>query len=191
VTLYFPETVEEMLAGREVRAAVGVWFDFATQEMRVWQGRGSIRDGDGNTWSGLGEFGQVSGLQGSSMLSVDPVSLSLSGLNASFIRVTRDQAAEIEGRRCGVYFLMFNEDFVLLDSPFLAELYLMDKATLSVDGETRSMTINLSAEPLFFSKHLPPVSMMTDADQQRKYPGDTILQRVTLLAGKQSVYLKW
>jgi hypothetical protein len=26
---YFPETVEEMFAGCEVRAAVGVWFDFA------------------------------------------------------------------------------------------------------------------------------------------------------------------
>ena len=191
MTLYFPETVEAMLEGREVRMATGVWFDFLTQEMRVWQGRGSVRDGDGNVWSGLGEFGQVSGLQGSSMLSVDPVTLTLSGLDASMIRVVRDQANEITGRTCGIYFLMFDENFVLLDSPFLAELYLMDKATLAVDGESQTMIVTLSAEPLFFSKHLPPVSMMTDADQQRKYPGDTIFQRVSLLNGKQTIYWTW
>lgn len=191
MTLYFPETVEAMLAGHEVRMSVGVWFDFASQEMRLWQGRGSFRDGAGNVWQGLGEFGQVSGLQGSSMLSVDPVTMTLSGLDPSMMSHVREQASEITGRRCGVYFIMFDQDFSLLDDPFLAELYLMDKATLSVDGESRTMIVSLNAEPLFFSKHIPPVAMMSDADQQRKYPGDTIFQRVSLLNGKQTIYWTW
>lgn len=191
MTLYFPETVEEMLTGREVRASVGVWFDFASQPMWLWQGRGSFTDPDGHVWQGLGEFGQVSGLQGSSMLSVDPVTMTLTGLDPSLMALVRDQADEIAGRRCGIYFLTFDEDFRLLDKPFLAELYLMDKATLSVDGESRMMLVTLSAEPLFFSKHMPPVAMMSDADQQRKYPGDTIFQRVPLLNGKQTIYWTW
>lgn len=191
MTLYFPETVEAMLAGHEVRAAVGVWFDFASQEMRLWQGRGSFTDPQGNTWNGLGEFGQVSGLQGSSMLSIEPVTMTLTGLDPALMALVRDQADEITGRRCGIYFLTFDDDFRLLDNPFLAELYLMDKATLSVDGESRTMVVTLNAEPLFFSKHIPPVAMMSDADQQRKYPGDTIFQRVPLLNGRQTIYWTW
>jgi hypothetical protein len=191
VTLYFTEAVEEMLAGRQVQMATGVWFDFATQEMRLWQGRGTFTAADGNVWQGLGEFGQVDGLQGSSMLSIDPVTMTLSGVDTSLVSVVRQQESEITGRRCGVYFLMFDQDFKPLDAPYLAELYLMDKATFSVDGESRTMTISLTAEPLFFSKHIPPVAMMSDADQQRKYPGDTIFQRVPLLNGKQTVYWVW
>ncbi|MGJ0505604.1 MAG: hypothetical protein ACR652_00430 [Methylocystis sp.] len=191
MTLYFPQAVEEMLAGREVRASVGVWFDFLSEEIRVWQGRGAFTDATGNIWNGLGEFGQISGLQGSSMLSIDPVTMTLSGLDPTMMQLVRSQAEEISGRRCGVFFLAFDENWRPIDSPFLAELYLMDKATLSVDGESRTLVISLSAEPLFFSKHIPPVAMVTDADQQRKYPGDTIFKRVPLLNGRQTVYWQW
>jgi hypothetical protein len=181
-----------MLDGHEVRMSIGVRFEFASQDMRVWQGgRGSFTDGDGNVWYGLGKFGQVSGIQGSSMLSVNPISMTLSGVDPSLMSIVRTQSDEIAGRRCGVYFLMFDENFNLLDRPFLSELYLMDRATFSVDGEARTMVVTMDAEPLFFSKHVPPVSMMTDADQQRKYPGDTCMQRVPLLNGRQNIYWWW
>jgi len=189
--LYFPKTVEQMLAGHEVRMSVGVWFDFQSQPMRVWQGRGAFTDPGGNTWNGLGAFGQITGLQGSSMLSVDPITMALSGLDATMANVARQQADELRGRRCGVYLISFDENWGLVDNPYLLELYLMDKATLSVDGETRTLVITLSAEPLFFSKHIPPVAMITDADQQRKYPGDTIFKRVPLLNGRQTIYWQW
>jgi len=189
--LYFPKTVEQMLAGHEVRMSVGVWFDFESQPMRVWQGRGAFTDPGGNTWNGLGAFGRITGLQGSSMLSVDPITMTLSGLDATMANVARQQADELRGRRCGVYLISFDDNWALLDNPYLLELYLMDKATLSVDGETRTLVITLSAEPLFFSKHIPPVAMITDADQQRKYPGDTIFKRVPLLNGRQTIYWQW
>ena len=191
MTLYFSGTVAAMMAGREVRASIGVKFNFASSTMRVWQGRGAFVDNSSNTWQGLGEFGTISGLQGSSMLSVDPVTMTLSGVDPTLMATVRNQASEIVGRTCGVYFLMFDANWDLLDAPYLAELYLMDKASFSVDGESQTMIVNLSAEPLFFSKHVPPVSMMTDADQQRKYPGDTIFQRVPLLNGKQTIYWTW
>lgn len=191
MSLYFSGTVAEMLAGREVRMAIGVWLNFASQQMRVWAGRGAFTDGSGNTWNGLGEFAQISGLQGSSMLSVDPVTMTLSGIDSTLIGLARNQATEITGRQCGVYYLMFDANWQLLDTPYLAELYLMNKASLAVDGDSRTMVISLSAEPLFYSKHVPPVAFMTDADQQRKYPGDTIFQRVPLLNGRQTVYWIW
>jgi len=191
VTLYFSTTVAAMLAGHEVRASIGVQFNFASSTMRVWQGRGSFTDNSNNSWQGLAEFATISGLQGSSMLSVDPVTMTLSGIDTTLMEVVRNQASEITGQTCGVYFLTFGESWELLDDPYLIELYLMDRATFSVDGESRTMTVNLSAEPLFYSKHIPPVAYMTDADQQRKYPGDTIFERVPLLMGKQTVYWNW
>lgn len=185
--LFFSEAVKEMLAGRNVNAALGVWFDFASEEMRVWLGRGTFIARDGTEWSGLGEIASIDGMQSSPMLSTEPVTMTLSGLDASIIEMTRAQASEIRGRRCGIYILMFDENAQPIDEPYLVELYLMDKASFTVDGETRQMTVSLTAEPLFSTKHVPRFSLMTDQDQQLKYPGDGIFKRVQLLAGRQTV----
>lgn len=185
--LFFSDAVKEMLAGRNVNAALGVWFDFASEEMRVWLGRGTFTARDGTEWSGLGEIASIDGMQSSPMLSTEPVTMTLSGLDASIIEMTRAQASEIRGRRCGIYILMFDENAQPIDEPYLVELYLMDKASFTVDGETRQMTVSLTAEPLFSTKHVPRFSLMTDQDQQLKYPGDGIFKRVQLLAGRQTV----
>lgn len=187
MSVYFSETVTEMLAGRNINTALGVWFDFASGVERVWLGRGTFTARDGTEWSGMGELGSIDGLAPAAGLSTDPITLTLSGLDETFINMTRQQASEIRGRRCGVYILMFDENFAPLDNPYLVELYLMDKASFTVDGETRQMSITVTAEPLFSTKHVPRFALMSDQDQQTKYPGDKIFERVALLSGRQTV----
>lgn len=185
--LFFSETVQEMLEGRNVFTAMGVWFDFTSGEDRIWLGRGTFTARDGTVWSGLGELASIDGLQSSAGLSTEPITMTLSGVDTEILDLTRAQASEIRGRRCGVYILMFNETGQPIDEPYLIDLYLMDKASFTVSGETREMSITVTAEPLFSTKHVPKFSLMTDQDQQTRYPGDRIFERVALMAGRQTI----
>lgn len=185
--LYFSEAVQEMLSGRNVHVALGVWFDFASGVERVWLGRGTFTAKDGTQWSGMGELAAIDGVAAAAGLSTEPITLTLSGLDTTILDITRQQASEIRGRRCGVYILMFDATFAPLDAPYLVELYLMDKASFTVEGESRQMSISVIAEPLFSTKHVPRFSLMSDQDQQTKYPGDRIFERVALLAGRQTI----
>lgn len=185
--VYFSQTVQEMVSGRNVHVALGIKFDFASETIRCWTGRGTFTAADNTEWLGLGELASIDGVQASAIVSVEPVTITLSGLDATLMELTRQQATEIRGQRCGVYILCFDENWKPLDDPYLVELYLMDKATFSVDGDSRTMSITVTAEPLFYTKHVPLTSYMTDQDQQRKYPGDKVFERVALLAGRQTV----
>lgn len=193
MSTYFSATVDAMLAGREVHCTFGVWFDFLSGVERVWLGRGTFTDNSGNEWLGMGELASIEGVQMSPILSTEPVKMTLNGLDTttlgpnSFQDLARSQATEIRGRRCGVYILFFDSNFAPLDTPFLAELYLMDKASFTVDGETQTMSITIEAEPLFAQKHIPAVSYVTDQDQRAMYPNDKAFERVALLNGKQTI----
>lgn len=185
--LFFSETVQELLDGRNVQTAMGVWFDFTSGEDRIWLGRGTFTARDGTVWSGLGELASIDGIQSSAGLSTEPITMTLSGVDTEILDLTRAQASEIRGRRCGVYILMFNETGQPIDEPYLIDLYLMDKASFTVSGETREMSITVTAEPLFSTKHVPKFSLMSDQDQQTRYPGDRIFERVALMSGRQTV----
>jgi hypothetical protein len=185
--VFFSETVQEMVSGRNVHVAIGVRFEFASETIQCWMGRGTFTANDNTEWLGLGELASIDGVQTSAIVSIEPVTITLSGLDPVLMELTRQQATEIRGKRCGVYILCFDDNWKPLDDPYLVELYLMDKATFSVDGESRTMSITVTAEPLFYTKHVPLTSYMTDQDQQRKYPGDKVFERVALLAGRQTV----
>lgn len=220
MTLPFTSTVQTMLGGREVHIALGVKFEFLSSTEYIWLGRGTFKDSSGNQWLGMGEMASLDGLQFTNNLSVDPVTMTLSGVplnllnnanpsatgqntiqsvNAgtagtglvgptkSFLQLVKDQANEIRNRYCGIYLLTFDSSFQQLDVPYLTERYVMDKASYSVDGESQTVSITVYAEPLFSTKHIPATAFMSNADQQRKYAGDKIFERVCLLSGKQTV----
>lgn len=186
MAVYFSSTVQTMLAGHEVRAAIGIRLDFTSGTVRAWVGQGTVTHG-GLDWLGLGQFASIDGLQMSPMLSTDPVTMTLSGLDTTLMNEVRNQATEIRNRTCGVYLLMFGSDWKPLDTPYLIEQYIMDKATYTVDGETSTMSVSLVAEPLFASKYVPATSYITNQDQQAKYAGDKIFERMTLMSGRQTV----
>lgn len=185
--VFFSQTVQEMVSGRNVHVALGVKFEFASETIRCWTGRGTFTAADNTEWLGLGEVASIDGVQASAIVSIEPVTITLSGLDPELMALTRAQASEIRGKRCGVYILCFDENWQPLDDPYLVELYLMERAQLAVDGEARTMSITVTAEPLFYTKNVPLTSYMTDQDQQRKYPGDKVFERVALLAGRQTV----
>lgn len=186
MTIYFSQSVQTMLEGKEVRTSMGVRFDFASTTTRIWLGQGSITHG-GLEWLGMGRLASIEGMQMSPMLSTDPINMTLSGVDAMLMNEVRNQATEIRGRTCGLYLLMFDSNWQPLDDPYLIEQYLMDKASYTVDGETSTMSISLIAEPLFASKYIPQSSFVTDQDQKSQYPGDRIFERVALMAGRQTV----
>jgi hypothetical protein len=182
----FSAAAQAMLSGHVVRAAFGAWFDFTSGPERVWLGEGTYIATDGTVWSGLGGFASIDGEDLSWGLSTDSVTLKLSGLDPSFVSETRAQAKEIRGRKCGIYQLLRDSNEQSLDAPYLVQLYFMDNATFSVDGGTDQLIISMTIEPLFTTKHLPAFALVTDQDQQRKFPGDKIFERIALLSGRQT-----
>lgn len=185
-SIIFASSVQAMLSGREVRASIGIKFDFTSGSTNVWLGQGTVTH-SGSDWLGLGRLASIDGMQMTGIVSTDPITMTLSGIDTALMNEVRNQATEIRGRSCYLYLLMFDSDWQPLDSAYLIEVYLMDKATFSVDGETNQMIVTLTAEPLFASKHIPPVAFMSDQDQKRKYPNDRIFDRVVLQSGRQTV----
>lgn len=195
-SIVFSRTAQAMVSGHIVRMALGVRFDFADGVMRVWTGQGQHIAGDGTSWIGLGGLASIDGLEASANMQTEAITLTLSGLQLaanmepdgkSFLDLARDEVNQIRGRTCAVYALMRDGSEQAMDTPYLIGLYLMDSASLVVDSETRTISIPLKCEPLFATKHIPPIALVTDQDQQNAYPGDKVFERVALLTGRQTV----
>jgi hypothetical protein len=195
--ILFSQAAQAMLAGEVVRLALGVRLDFADGTMRVWCGQGQHVAGDGTIWQGLGSLASIEGLEASSNMQTESITMTLSGLDISqnapngmgpsLLKLARQETAMIRGRTCAVYALLRGANEQPLDTPYIVGVYLMDSAPLVVDAEARSMSIPLTAEPLFATKHLPPIALVTNEDQQAAFPGDRIFERIALLTGRQTV----
>lgn len=176
MTLVFTEAAQAALSGQVVNMSVAVKLELTDETLFLWRGAGSLTTNDGVTWEGLGKFGDISGLDFSPDAATDPITLTLSGLDATLAEYARTQQDTLRGRVVSVYVLMFDSQWQPLDMPYLCQLAVIDLARLKYSND--SFVLELVAEPLFASKHLPSLNLVTDADQQSRYPGDKIFERV-------------
>lgn len=173
----FTEAAQLLLSGRLVNMALGVKMELRDETVYYRRGGGTVVTNDGIEWFGLGILGDIQGLDFSPNLSTDPLSLRLSGLELDdrLPGLARQQHAEMRGRLISVYALLFNEYWQPVDMPYLCQMATIDNARLMF--EASSTILEVTAEPLFSSKHLPPLGLVTDADQRSRYPGDRIFDR--------------
>ncbi|MGQ0445941.1 MAG: hypothetical protein ACT4O2_12655 [Beijerinckiaceae bacterium] len=112
---YFSATIEAQLAGREVRGALLVRFDFASQSIWLWPGHGMLNAG-GALWSGAGELGKIEGLE-SPLRGIAPVvTFTLSGVDPYLIAEAIGNPAEYRGQLVTVFLQFFDADWAPLDS---------------------------------------------------------------------------
>lgn len=174
--LIFTEAAQMLLAGQIVNMAIGVELDLLHEKLVLWRGQGSVTTNDGREWEGLGTFGDISGLNFGYESATDPIVMTLSGLNNELAQAARDQESQMRGRTVSVYVLLFDSDWRPVDMPYLCQIAIIDRVSLKYSDD--SYVLELTAEPLFASKHLPALNLVTDADQQSRYPGDKIFERV-------------
>lgn len=175
--LIFTAAAEMLLTGQVVNMAVAVKLDLLDETLRLWRGHGAIETNDGQSWEGLGKFGDISGMDFSPDAATEPLTMTLSGLDAEIANAARHQQTHMRGRTVSIYVLLFDVAFQPLDMPYLCQMAIIDRGVLRSSGD--SFTLELTAEPLFASKHIPALNLVTDADQQARYPGDKVFERVS------------
>lgn len=184
----FSDAAQAILDGHIVYASYGVKLELTTETLYLTQGD-SFVDNVGQRWDGLGLLGQISGVQVGPEAATSPLQMTLSGiveddktraqLYPTLFAAARDSNAEIRGGVASVYIHLFDSTTGrAIDMPYLAQIYELDNATFAYDGESGSVTISVPGDPLFGGKHIAPLNMVTDADQQAKYPNDRIFERV-------------
>ncbi|MBM3552509.1 MAG: hypothetical protein FJX45_12260 [Alphaproteobacteria bacterium] len=173
--LVFTDAAALLLAGGSINLAVAVRLELPGETLNLALGQGSIVTNDGARWDGLGDLGAIDGLDFGPRAASETITMTLSGLNADLARLAREDSREIRGSRVSVYALLFDAKGQPVDLPYLCQMAIIDRASLKRSGATYVMEV--TAEPLFASKHIPPLNLVTDADQRAKWPGDRIFDR--------------
>lgn len=176
---YFPNTIRAMIAGRAVRMAHMVEFDFDSvsgfDPVYLWNGSRTITSG-GHDWVGLRGLGSISGIDEVSTITSSTIKATLSGLDTAMmgLAVSEDKTHYL-GRLLRVWLQFFDADFQIMDDPYARCAGLMDGMEVTrsqgADGAT-VRSISVTAPNIFFGRVQSPIGYYTDSDQKKKSPGD-------------------
>lgn len=179
----FSEAVRAQAQGQHVIAALFVTFDFLSGPLWVWEGDGPL-DREGVTWRGIGTrvdndgspLQSIDGLEEAVNGSAPQLTLTLSGIDATVTAAASQDAAagEIEGRDLTIKIGFFDATLpglVELDALMTLGVWTMQKPSFTATGPM-TRTITLPCETQFVQRSRAPFGLLTDRDQQRRYPGD-------------------
>lgn len=182
----FPSATKAQAQGFDVKCSLFVLFDFLTTPIRVWEGDGPL-ERESQTWEGMGHrqdgFGNplqaVDGLEQAINGSAQQLTLTLSGVDPRVVSMAQEDVAsgEIEGRKLTVWIGFCRVDIrglAPLDSLVKLGTWIMQRPGFNGQGTTQR-SITLQCETLFAQRSRAPNGMLTDRDQQRRYPGDIAL----------------
>jgi hypothetical protein len=157
--------------------------DFPSGHVRVHSGVGTITWG-GYDWLGVGTFGDISGLTESAELERKTVTYTLRGVPNDLISVVLGE--NYQGRTDRVYIAFFNTTtYQMVADPHLLHSGLMDVTAIK---ESSTCTITVTSESRIASWSRPVVRRYTDAEQQRRFPGDKGLEFISQAAQKEIVW---
>lgn len=181
------EAVATQMAGRTVRMSVLVHMDFLSGPVRAWPGTGPIVSG-GYTWQGVT----------ARLVAIDPgtpsvdgaaeaFSVGVSGVDPSFLAKVVAAESEALGRRLSLYLQFFDEAWQPLDGPISLRRGRMAGFSFSGAGDaTRSIVVR--AEGRLVARGRPPLTYLSDAEQQTRYPGD---RGCEFVPGLQDLTVVW
>lgn len=182
----FSATIDAQLAGRVVAVLPLVFMDFVDAPRRWTPGFGTLVTNDGNTWQGTGELISIEGLEEDRGTSANPMTFTLSGVDAEIVTLARNASDRVKGRRVYVYLQFFDRDsWTPLDNPFVQKIGTMDQMRYRADGPSSRQVI-VTAEGLWTGRNRPPFGLYSDRDQQARFPGDLGMQQVPNLVSKST-----
>ena len=183
----FSLPVQSGLEKSGVQAALGLAMNFASGTERLLRSSETRTDPGGNVWKAIGNLGQISGLTFGIGRRTEQATITISGLDGTFATKATGQATELRGRTAEFFLHMFNGDWSYLESPISLGVYIMDRFTVSYDGETQMATISLALEPLTATRYRSPSSYLDNRDQLARYPGDNGLAFIGKYVVQQTI----
>jgi hypothetical protein len=167
-----------------VTMQVMVDLDFASGHVRAHDGIGPIVWG-ANTYTGVGMFGSIDAVDETGDIVAKPISLSLSGVDASLLSTATTEI--YQGRVATVYLGMCQQGTnTLVDDPEILWEGLMDTMSVRLGKES---SINLNCEHRLRSE--PRIARYTSADQQLAYSDDLFFDQVPKIPGFQGKWGAW
>lgn len=158
------------LRGTTITAEILAFFNFRTAPQRVHAGHGPLKAG-GFVWQGMGGLGTVSDIE-SAVGGIAPmVTFKLSGIGPEIANDVVNARTEVKGRDCYVYLQLYGPDLAPLGGLYTLYRGVMDRLVHTAT-DANTWTAQLTAETKFSRRGLPPFGNLTNADQQRRYPGD-------------------
>lgn len=158
--------------------AVELAFDSGT--LNFWTGYGDIT-ANGETWTGSGDVIQISTSTESTDLSANGVTLTFSGLNSDIVAISLTQ--NYRGRGAKIYLGCLDAENQPVSDLYQVFAGRMDTMSISENGSTATITITV--ENVLIDLERPRMRKFTDAEQQKRYPGDNSLENVAALQDRQ------
>lgn len=180
---FFDSTLAALVDDRTVYCTPLAWFDFATTPMRLWPGAGTLTTNDSNTWSGIGEYGSIDGIEQAIAGNAPKATFTLSGVSTWLLTDAKAAASEVKNRDCIVYLQFFDDQGAPTDNPVAIFSGIMDQVTYSATGPSQRV-VTVSAESLFTFRKRPPFGLYTDRDQNARFSGDRGLEQIPDLVNK-------
>lgn len=175
-----------MIAALEAQFLSPAFFVAATFKsgpVYLWTGVGTIF-WNSQTWTGVGSLAQISTIEESSEVNAKGMTIGLSGIDATLLG---DVLAEVQlGLPAQVYLALFDSGGNIIADPLLSFQGRMDQPTVTVGGETASISIN--CESRLLDMNTPVLRRYTDADQKLDYPNDEGFAYVSAI---QNVRVFW
>lgn len=153
---------------------------FSSGTVRAWTGIGTLTWA-GQSWIGTGSFGGVSQVEEASDFQATNISFSLSGIPSEYIALVLADA--YQGKSAKLWKAYLDDNAAIIADPFQLFAGRLDVATITETGDTCSIAITAESELADLKRSRE--SRYTDAEQQRKYPGDLGLQYITQAASKE------
>lgn len=165
------------------RPALLVRMEFANGFAYAWSGLGDLA-WQGMTFRGVGDLGEISGLEETLDVENKGITLSLSAISA-------EMAPEVlnETRILGdvtIWLAQFDSTGAIIVDPVVAWRGYMDAPTLTDGGE--QCTASVAVEDDLADLNRAVFRRYTNEDQQQDFPGDTCMQFV---AGLQEQITFW
>ena len=154
-------------------------FDFPSGNVYLNSSDRNITWG-GNSYIGAGSIGSVSDIEETSELQAQGVKLTLTGIPSTYVSIAL--TSEYQGSATTQYLGFFNDNYGLVDDPFVIFVGKVDTMAISLSD---TATIEVDIENRLIDWERPRISRFTNEEQQNLYSGDKGLEFVDSVAEKE------
>jgi hypothetical protein len=146
----------------------------------VWSGRGDFIYG-GETYSGVGNFGNVSSMDDAKGSVINGITLTLSGIPPEMISLAIGE--HYRGRNVRIWIVFFGTDgTTVLSDPIQRFAGRADIAKLNDGPDTAAISITVESRLVDIQRARE--RRFTHEDQQQRFPGDYFFEYVPALQGR-------
>lgn len=173
------------LTAATVRAEFLVELDYPSGADRFWSGLMDIV-WNGDTWDAIGRPERIENIEETTELRATNTQIVISGIPSAYVS---NALSENYRNRTGKIYLCCvksSDPTQVVADPIEIFSGYMDQQTISDDGQTATITIDLESKMIDFTR--PRRKLWTHEDQQIANPGDLGLQYVAELQNKEIIW---